>query len=135
MLYCAFNFSFAISDSDIAKWIAPCFRKWLIVFVCPVCKNVIELMFNLFWKCKNLRKTAFYILRFANVGRKYPKIVRTYNICKFRLDRDYFKLVLIFEKLPVSGRTEKFCGGFPIVISTKYACITFRNKKYNANCK
>ena len=55
-----------------------------------------------------------------------------------RLDRDYFELVLIFEKLPVSGMTEKFCGGFPIVISTKYAYVTYMKKslmqiaKFNA---
>ena len=32
----------------------------------------------------------------------------------------------------MSGRSVIFCGGFPIDISTKYASISFRNKKYNA---
>ena len=29
--------------------------------------------------------------------------------------------------------TEKFCGGFPIVTSTKYPYVTYMNKKFNAN--
>ena len=53
------------------------------------------------------------------------------NICKWELD--YFKRVLIFEKLPVSGCTEKFCGGFPIEILTKYPYVSYMNEEYNAN--
>ena len=54
---------------------------------------------------------------------------------RFRLDRDYFKLVLIFGKLPVSGMTEKFCGGFPIAILTKYAYVTYMKKSLMQICK
>ena len=52
---------------------------------------------------------------------------------EFRLDRDYFELVLILEKLPVFGVTEKFCGGFPIAILTKYTYVSYMNEEYNAN--